>query len=418
MNAILPITSLLASVSFLLMGHGLMGTLLPLRGLAEGFSASELGVLGAFYFFGFGLGTILGPHAIGRVGHIRTFAAMAAVICIAVMAQSLLTVPVFWWVTRAVTGLCLSTLYVVIESWLNANSTNRNRGLIFSVYTVVNLGVMTVGQLLTATAAITDFVLFAVATMLFAASILPVSLSRTSAPAPAHTVRLRLRHLFGLSPVAVTGALAVGWANGAFWTLGPVFAQQETGQAGLVAIFMSVTVFAGAVGQLPFGWLSDRIDRRIVILLAGTGAMLAAIGHVLAARYWQVGIFPCAAVFGFFALPLYALCAAHLNDQVEEDGYVEAASGLLLLYALGAVIGPLIASALMARYGADALFLFTSAVHASLVVFAVGRICWKKPPLPAEKVAFIESLISAGTVANLEPRPEGEAGDHPPRQSV
>lgn len=404
MKTILSISALLASVAFLLMGHGLLLTLLPLRGVAEGFSSGQLGGLGAFYFLGFAFGTVIGPHAIGRVGHIRTFAAMVALVCLAVLAQSLLTVPVFWWLTRAMTGLALAALYIVIESWLNAAATNENRGMVFSIYTVINLGVITVGQLLTSTADIEGFTLFAVATMLLVASTIPVSLSQSQAPAPARAVKLRLGYLFRLSPVAVFGAVAIGAANGAFWTLGPVFAQSETGDVTLVAIFMSVTVLAGAIGQLPLGWLSDHTDRRKVILLASMGAAVAAVGHVLAARYWQVGILPCAAVFGLFALPLYALCAAHLNDNVEDDGFIEASSGLLLLYAGGAIAGPLIASAAMSRFGADVLFVFISAMHLTLVVFAAIRICWRKPVATDDKVAFANSLVSASTVANIEHR--------------
>ena len=407
MNALLPILSLLLSVSVLSMAHGLVGTLLPLRGLLEGYSESELGILGSVYFLGFGLGTIVGPHVINRVGHIRTFTAMAALICISVTLQALLTDPIFWWITRAITGMCLAALYIVIESWLNANADNDNRGMIFSVYTVVNLGVITVGQMMISTADLTAFTLFAVAMMLFAASAIPISMTRTSAPAPACAVKLRLRLLYGLSPVAVIGAFAVGWANGAFWTLGPVFAEQETGSTTMVAAFMSATVFAGAVGQLPLGRLSDRFDRRVIIMIAALCAALAAIGHVLASKYMHAGIIPCAIVFGLFALPLYALCVSHLNDQVEEDGYVEAASGLLLLYALGAVIGPLVASAFMNYFGSSALFVFTALVHFSLVMFAVVRICWHDAIPQEEKIAFSDTLVSTVTTANLDPRETG-----------
>ena len=342
MTTFLPILSLLVSVSFLLMAHGLLGTLLPLRGLIEGFSPTDLGVLGAVYFLGFGLGTIVGPRAISRVGHIRTFAAMTALLCISVMLQAITHSPLFWWMSRGLTGLCLASLYVIIESWLNARSTNKNRGLIFSVYTVINLGVITIGQLLTAVADISSFTLFAVATILFAASAVPVSMTRTPAPVPAASVNLRLGYLYRLSPVAVFGSFAVGWANGAFWTLGPIFAERETGNVAMVAIFMSATVVAGAVGQLPLGRLSDRFDRRLVIMIGSLLSALAGVGHFFAAKYMEAGIVPCAIFFGLFALPLYALCASHLNDQVEEDGYVEAASGLLLLYAAGAIVAPLV----------------------------------------------------------------------------
>ena len=403
MNALLPIGSLLISVSLLLMGHGLMGTLLPLRGLLEGYSSGELGILGAVFFLGFGVGSVVGPRVINRVGHIRTFAAMTALICISAMLQSLAASPIVWWISRALTGMCLSILFIVIESWLNANSNNDNRGMIFSVYSVITLAVVTVGQFLTTLSDIAGFTLFAVATMLFSASAVPVSMTKTSAPVPTGSSKLRLGYLFSLSPVAVVGSLAIGWANGAFWTLGPVFAQRETGDVTMVAAFMGATVISGAVGQLPLGWLSDRCDRRLIIVGAALGAAIAAIGHVFAARYLPTGIIACAIAFGFFALPLYSLCAAHLNDQVEADEYVEASSGLLLLYASGAVVGPLLASYLMNHYGPQALFLFTGAVHSILVAFAVVRMSLRKSAQFVDKMTFSDTLISAGTVANLDP---------------
>jgi len=403
MNALLPIASLLVSVSLLLMAHGLMGTLLPLRGLVENFSSTTLGVLGALFFLGFGIGTVLGPRAINRVGHIRTFAAMAALICISVTLQSLVAMPAVWWLARALTGMCLAILFIVIESWLNANSTNENRGLIFSVYTIITLSMITLGQMITTLSDVASFTLFAIATMLFAASAVPVSMTRTSAPTPTGTSKLRLGYLYKLSPVAVVGAFAVGWATGAFWTLGPIFAQRETGDASMVAAFMGATVISGAVGQLPLGWMSDHCDRRMVIIAASLFSAIAAIAHVITAHFNPAGIIACAVFFGFFALPLYALCAAHLNDQVAEDEYVEASSGLLLLYAAGAVVGPLLASALMDRFGAQSLFLFTGAVHSALVVFAIIRLSVRKATPIEDKMSFSETLVSTSTVANLDP---------------
>lgn len=402
-DTFLPIASLLVGVALLMMGHGLMGTLLPLRGLLEGYTSAELGILGAVYFLGFGIGTVVGPRTISRVGHIRTFSAMAAVISISVILQSMSTDPVFWWTTRALTGFCLATLLIVIESWLNVNSTNENRGMIFSVYTVINLGVITAGQLLTTVTDIAGFTLFAIAAMLLTASSVPTSMTRTSAPAPVGHVKLRLGRLYNMSPVAVIGSLAIGLANGAFWALGPVFAQQETNDITMVAAFMSATVIAGALGQLPLGWVSDRCDRRKVIIMASIGAAMAAIGHYVAALHMPVAIIPCAFVFGLFALPLYALCAAHLNDQVIDDGYVEASSGLLLLYAAGAVAGPLIASLVMGQFGSSALFLFTGAIHILLTMFALFRVAFKDLPKEHEKMEFSDALVATGTVANLDP---------------
>lgn len=406
MTAVIPVAALLLGASFLLMGHGLLTTLLPLRALSEAFSSFEIGILGAAYFLGFGAGGLIGPYAIRRVGHIRAFAAMVAVICIAVLAQAMFASSVFWWVLRAMTGFCLATLYIIIESWLNEKSTNENRGIVFSVYTMINLSVIAIGQLSTTLANPMEFTLFSVAVILFSASIFPVSMTKTAAPAATQEVRIRLRYLINLSPIALFGALAIGVTNGAFWALGPVFAQRDPSDTGMVAAFMSATVLAGALGQWPLGWLSDRIDRRIVIILAALGAAMAASGHVAAAYYWRIGILPCAAIFGFFAFPLYAICAAHLNDFVESDGYVEAASGLLLVYATGAVVGSMFAASLMEFLGNEALFMFTAPVHGSLAVFAIYRMCCRKAPGRGEKLAFSDSLISAGTVANLDLRPE------------
>lgn len=406
MKALAPVTALLLSVSFLLMGHGLLTTLLPLRALSEQYSSLQIGAIGAAYFLGFGAGALFGPHAIRRVGHIRTFAAMVAVICIVVLSQAMLTAPVFWWLMRAVTGFCLATLYIVIEGWLNEQSTNENRGFVFSVYMIINLSVITIGQLLITTADPAQVTLFVIAVMLFSASTFPVVMTKATAPVPAQKIRIRLRYLFRLSPIAVIGGFAVGLTNGAFWSLGPVFAQQDFADTGMVAAFMSATVIAGALGQLPLGRMSDRMDRRVVIIFAALGAAIAAVGHVLAVQFWQVGILPCGAVFGFFALPLYAVCVAHLNDFVEPGGYVEAASGLLLVYAAGAVVGPMLAAASMERFGKEALFVFTASVHGLLVILTIYRMCCRSAPRKDDKLAFADSLISAGTVANLDPRSE------------
>ena len=166
---------------------------------------------------------------------------------------------------------------------------------------------------------------------------------------------------------------------------------------------MSATVIAGAIGQLPLGWLSDHCDRRMVIIMASLCASIAAIGHVFASQYMHTAIIACAAAFGFFALPLYALCAAHLNDQVKEDEYVEASSGLLLLYAAGAVVGPLLAAALMDGFGTQMLFIFTGVVHLALVCFAIVRLSFRKPTAIEDKMTFSDTLVSTSTVANLDP---------------
>lgn len=401
--AILPITALLLSVAFLLMGNGLQGVLLPVRAQFEDFGALSIGILGSSYFVGFALGCVLGPKAVQRVGHIRVFTAMVAIASTISILHILILSPPMWWVFRGISGFCFATLFMVIESWLNEKSTNSTRGLIFSIYTIINLTVITIGQMLLTLADPLTFTLFGIASVLVSLAAVPVALTKVSPPAQLTTFRIRPGYLFKISPVGIIGCLAVGLANGSFWALAPVFAQVESGDVSSVAIFMSVAVIAGAVGQYPLGRLSDSIDRRKVIILSSLGAAMAGIGLSLIGHHSGPIFIGIAALYGFFAFPIYALAVAHLNDFVEEDGFVEAASGLLLMYALGAVVGPLIASALMHFFGINALFAYTATVHISIAVYAFYRLHKRAPVSKEERVLFVDSVRVAQTVAIIDP---------------
>ena len=268
-KAFAPITALLLSVALLLMGNGLQGTLLPVRANLEAFTDTDIGILGSAYFGGFAAGCIFGPHLVRRAGHIRCFAALVAIASCVVLLHSLFLSPALWWGLRALTGFCFAVLYMVIESWLNEKSTNETRGLIFSLYTIINLTVITIGQLMLGLDQPENFQLFILASILVSLAAVPVAMTRAEAPAPPKSVRIRLRHLYRLSPVGAVGCLVVGLANGSFWALAPVFAQDKGASTWGVAIFMSVAVIAGALAQYPLGRLSDKMDRRKVIIAAG-----------------------------------------------------------------------------------------------------------------------------------------------------
>ncbi len=409
---IAPLTALLLSVAILLMGNGLQGTLLPVRAQLEFYTSFDIGVLGSSYFLGFAVGCYFGPHVVRRVGHIRTFTAMVSLASSVALAHALVLSPFLWWPLRATTGFCFAVLYMVIESWLNEKADNENRGVVFSIYTIINLTVITIGQMMLTLGSPTAFPLFAVASILVSLAALPVALTTAPAPGPVATVKVRIRYLYRLSPVGFVGALAVGLANGSFWSLGPVFAQSNIFVVGTtaVALFMSIAVIAGAAGQWPLGWASDRWDRRKVIIFACLGAGLAGVGMSVFAQRWDDGMFVFAFIFGAFAFPIYSICAAHMNDFVEKDGFVEASSGLLLLYGAGAVLGPLIASSAMGFFGSVGLFGFTAVVHGALAGFALYRMRRRERPAEAERAHFVDSLRVSQTVSNFDPLSEhGEA---------
>lgn len=408
-----PIAALLLSVAFLLMGNGLQGTLLPIRASIEAFSTLEVGILGSSYFLGFATGCICGPGVVRRVGHIRAFTAMVSIASTVALVHALVPNPVVWWLLRAATGFCFAVLYMIIESWLNERSTNETRGSIFSIYTIINLSVLTLGQLMIILYDPAMFPLFALASILVSIAAVPVALTTAPAPAPLGDVRIRIRRLFGISPVGFGGCLAVGLANGSFWALGPVFAQQSGMNVAGVAFFMSVTVIAGALGQWPLGRASDMIDRRKVIIGACLAGALAGVGMVVFNDFWDRGILAFSFLFGVFAFPLYALAVAHTNDFVPPKDYVEVASGLLLVFAIGAVIGPMVASAIMALAGPDGLFGFTAFVHGTMALFTIYRMRMRARPPEQERAAFRESLLTAQTVSPMDPAAKSEGEEEP-----
>ncbi len=418
-KAFAPITALLLSVALLLMGNGLQGTLLPVRANIEAFTAIDIGILGSAYFLGFLSGCLYGPRLIRRAGHIRTFAALVAIASCVVLLHSLFLSPALWWGLRALTGFCFAVLYMVIESWLNEKSTNETRGFVFSLYTMINLTVITIGQLMLVLDRPEDFQLFILASILVSLAAVPVAMTKAEAPAAPQSVRIRVFHLYRLSPVGVIGCLVVGLANGSFWALGPVFAQNKGADTWGVAVFMSTAVIAGALGQWPLGRLSDKMDRRRVIIAAACGSALAGLAFV----FWAPPGVPqlLALVFGFglFAFPIYGLCVAHMNDFVAPDGYVEAASGLLLVFAIGAVIGPLVTSTLTRFFGPDSLFAVTAATQLCLAAFALHRMRRRKTAPLEEHVTFGEALNLAQTVSTVDvlPGEHGPAAQQPAAKS-
>ena len=416
-TTIAQIATLLLSAAILLMGNGLQSTLLPLRAQVEEFSTIQIGILGSAYYVGFAAGCFWGPHLVKRVGHIRTFAAMVAIASAVPLIHNIWLSAEVWWLLRTASGFCLAALFMIIESWLNEKATNENRGVVFSIYTIISLTVVILGQLMINFSAIESFVLFSVASVLVSLASLPLLLSKATAPAQVQTVRIRLLHLFRLSPVGVTGAFFVGLQQGAFWSLGPVFAERIGLDTLAITLFMSAAVIGGAIGQWPLGKLSDRMDRRKV--LAGACVAAAAVGYSIRFAYPTLGegVFLLTLLWGITAFPLYSICAAHMNDHVEEGGFVEASSGLLLIFAAGAILGPLIISPFMTLRTPYALFGWIAGFQLLLAVFAVYRLRVRERAPESERSDFVESLNSIqrvfhGDSSPTEPRSEVKGRDN------
>ena len=401
-KSLAPFFSLLLAVGILLLGNGLFGTLVPIRGDIDGFSNSMLGLVGAFYFAGFMAGSLLCPYGIRRVGHIRSFAVFAALASIAPILHALTVEPIIWLLLRAITGYCFAGLYMIIESWLNEQATNENRGSLLGIYMVVNFMAIMLGQLMLNIADPAGFELFAIVTILTSLALIPVALTTSVQPAPLTSIGIGFKELWKISPVGVMGCFVVGLTNSPFWTLGPVFAREAGLDIQGVSFFMSIAVLGGTLVQVPVGRLSDRVDRRWVLIAALLGAALAS-GYLASAGANQMtGVFIGSFAFGSFALSLYGLCVAQANDHAAGHQFVAVSGGLLMVYSVGAVVGPVTISALMPFFGVGLVFGFPVAVYLPFIGFILYRMQVSAPVPDVDKEDYVVVAISRTGPAPLE----------------
>lgn len=394
-----PIAALLLAVALLLMGNGLLGTLIPVRAHLEAFSTFSIGLLGSTYFLGFAAGCVYGPYLVHRVGHIRTFTAMASVVSAVCLGQGLLPAPAPWMAMRIVTGFCFAVLYIVIESWLNERSTNETRGRVLSAYLFITLTVLVAGQMMLTLSNPAGLTLFALTSILVSVAVVPVALSGAAAPRPIETVHVRPSKLFNTSRIAFTGCLGVGLANGAFWTLAPVFVERAGLGVTAVALFMSASVLGGAAGQWPVGRLSDRMNRgKLIVVLSALAAGLG-VAVILSSSTSLPWLLAAATLWGVVSFPLYAVTVAQANDRARPTEFVEISGGLLLTYAAGAIVGPLMATAFMSVLKPGGLYAFTALVHLLVVAVAYWQLRYEQPVPAAEQIPFTEALQAAQTVS-------------------
>ena len=381
MRALIP----LYVTTFVLQGGGgLLITLLTVRASREGFSATLIGLIGTTYFIGFLLGTLTATRLIAMVGHIRVFSALAAIAAAGTLALVLYIDPYSWMAIRFVMGFCFSGLFTVIESWLNGAASNEARGRVLSTYGFVDLVAATGSQLMLPVLGADGFDAMAVTAMLLTLSLVPIAITPTATPSAVAARNIAIWEVWRISPLAFVGCFVVGLTNSAFRTVGPLYAHDiGLGIAG-VAFFMSAGIAGGALLQVPLGWLSDRFDRRRVMLFATAGASLA--GVVLAALSGgtEIVAYGTALLFGAFAMPLYSLAAAHANDFAKPGQHSMVAAGLLFTYAVGAAMGPTLGSLSIDWLGPSGLFVYIAVAHASLIVYALIRMA-VRPTVPREE---------------------------------
>ena len=387
-----PIAPLLLAASILLGGNGVLGTLIALRGNLEGFDTALIGLMGACYFVGFFGASFSAARLIRSIGHVRAFAALAAIGAVAPLIMAMIPNAWVWMAIRVISGFCFAALLMVIESWINESSKNTSRGRVLGVYRIVDLLAVTGTQFLIPLVGAAGYQIFSVVSLMYCLSLVPVALSTRTHPRAPDNLKLELGTIWRISPLACLTSLAIGLTNSAFRLVGPIYGIEIGLDTGAVVVFMTLGIIGGTVSQYPLGYMSDKLGRRKMVLAVTIGAMLAALmlshQQVGAVASVYAGIF----AFGAFALPLYSLAAALANDRAEAGQYVLVSAGLTFFFSLGAVIGPYAASLVIKYFGPAAFFIYTCIVHGSLALIVVIRMR-RRPSVPAEEQSKFVGLL-------------------------
>jgi MFS family permease len=417
---IVPIIALLLGASLLLLGSGLLNTLLAIRGGLEAYPDDTMGLIMSGYFVGFFVGTFIALPLIQRVGHIRAFTCCAALASCSVLLHVLFVNPLGWLLLRIMTGAALVILYTVIESWLNTQSTGAQRGRVFAVYMVVNLGSLAIAQQFIRFGSPSGFILFAISAMLITISLLPIALTRMNQPDITVVPRLKISAIAKLSPVAVAGSLLSGLAMGGFWGLSAIYASDIGLTSSGVATFMSCAILGGALFQYPLGRYSDTHDRRRVIIAV---TALAAVSACLmwVASYFGNWVFLMAALYGGFAFCIYPVSVAILMDKLEQENILSGASTLLFIHGIGAALGPALAGQGMALFGQQALVGYFVIMQLALCLFTARHLAANKIQAEDNSAHFVAMVRTTPTVLEMLPDEESWIEDavsqHPETQS-
>lgn len=393
--------ALLLGMGLIMLGNGLQTTLLGVRASLEGFGTVITGLMMSCYFLGLILGCNSVPKIVGRVGHIRTFGALASLASTSILVQAIFVDPWIWGVMRLVTGFCYAGLFIVVESWLNEAANNGTRGKLFSFYMLVSLGGMAGGQMLLNISSPSGFELFVLVSFLISCAVIPILLSVSRAPQFDLLEKVGILQLYRVSPLGVIGMLVTGMLMGAIFGMGAVYATDVGMSVKEISFFMGSLIVGGFVFQYPLGWLSDYIGRRKVIFIScAVGAVIS----FFAMGFTGEGIllFALVATVGGITLPLYALCGVHTNDYLSPTQMVAASGTLVLLSAIGATFGSPITALAMDIFGPQAFYGSIGMMLCSVAIFAGWRSTQRSDILAEGRGDFVV-MAASPLSASLNP---------------
>lgn len=388
--------ALFLGMFMLMVGNGLQGTLLGIRGGIEEFSTFQMSIVMSAYFVGFLGGSQLAPEMIRRVGHVRVFAALGSTISAVLILYPVLVEVWAWTLGRIVIGFCFSGVYVTAESWLNNAATNENRGQSLSVYMLAQMSGIVLAQVILAYGDVNGYILFIIPSVLVSLAFAPILLSVTPTPAFETTRPLSLRKLIEISPTASVGMFLLGGVFAAQFGMVAVYGTEVGLSVAQISLLVSVIYIAALLAQYPIGWFSDRMDRRVLIILVAGFAALGALVSFLAGASF-IGLLVGAALVGGMSNPLYALLIAYANDFLDHEDMPAASAGFIFINGVGAILGPIMIGWLMGVFGNGAFWMVIAVLMGALALYGIVRSLQRPSETDIDDMVSYTPVMASGS---------------------
>lgn len=393
--------ALLLGLTLLMLGNGMMGTLLGIRGGIEGFSTFEMSIVMSAYFVGFLGGSRMAPEMIRRVGHVRVFAALGSFISAVLILFPSLTDPWVWTALRVLIGFCFSAVYVTAESWLNNSVDNANRGKALSLYLIVQMLGIISAQGLVVLGDPSGFILFVIPSVLVSISFAPILLSVSPTPAFETTKAMTLRQLYRISPLGCVGVFFLGGVFSAQFGMASVYGTEAGFSVGQISSFIAAIYLGGLLLQYPIGWVSDRMDRRVLIMIVSLAGGAFALAGFLGGHVFLI-LLGVSFFVGGLTNPLYALIIAYTNDMLDGDDMAAASGGLIFINGLGAITGPLITGWVMGIVGPQGFWLFIAILMLATGGYAIWRMNRRPSTHSSEETVSYAPITPTATPVFVE----------------
>ena len=371
----------------LMVAHGFQGNLLGVRSVIEEFNFLATGSIMSGYFVGYFIGANSIPNLVGRVGHIRVFAALASMASLSILIHAVFVNSIIWTMARFITGFALVGIFIVMESWLNDRANNRTRGQLLSVYMFITLIGISLGSLLLNFSSPDKYEPFILISLLLSFALIPILLTKRKAPKFKKQGFINIKGLFKTSPLATVSMFCTGLIHSALFSLGAVYAAKMNFTILEISLLLFIITVCGGLFQWPIGYFSDKSDRRLIIIICTfvaavfaflaiyvSGASLENMYLAISADRNKILFFLFFGIYAGMAIPLFTLNLAYINDYMEKAKFVSAGAGMQIIFGFGAMMGPFLCSTLMSAFGTNGFFIYLLIFHLIIGLFGLYRI--------------------------------------------